>query len=345
MNEKKKGQMQLLSNIVKCLNCQSDLDFAKNSFVCKQCGSEYHIVDGIPRFVPEKYWKLNDAAENVQELTNKYFGFEWDYFSDWGFIKDEDVPQEKKDIYHGGTVNARKSAFLLKCKMNEDDLSEEKIVLDAGCGNGRYTYEASLQGKGLIIGADIGYGSVKSAYKNTLGRDNVLIIQADLLNLPFKDKVVDSCFSNGVLMHTGDAKKAFSEVARTIKSSGVFVAHVYNKLNPIWEFNDMVARFFTTKMSISSNIRLAKFLSKLSRIVNRLPNGFNFVNYFFRLQPSEIHMFDWYAAPYASHHKIEELQSWFDDNGFNLKEADINEYKKQKFFDRPWAVNLKGTKK
>lgn len=334
-----------LLNLIKCLDCNNELKFFDQNFICTKCENVYPIINGIPRFVDKKFFKLNDDNINIENKTKNYFGYEWDYFKRWGFI-DDNLINKYNGEYSGGTVNDRKKAFKYKCRLDSSELNN-KIVLDCGCGNGRYTYEARLKGNdnSLIIGLDIGYGSVKSAYENTREFDNILIIQCSLFNLPFKDNVIDSAFSNGVLMHTGNAQKVFNEISRTIKRNGVFVAHLYGKLNPIWEFNDYWIRKITTKLSIEKGIKLAKILTKLSRVINKFPRGFDIANLFFRIQPSVIHMFDWYCAPIATHHTYIELSNWYKKNNFKILDNLYDKKQQQKnFFKRPWAINLKGKK-
>lgn len=336
------SKINSIAKILMCLECGGDLVYSnEDSFLCKSCKKEYPIIDGIPRFVDSKYWKLDVDAETIQEKTNKYFGFEWDYFSNWGFLDDKKLNSKEMIKYQGGTIKDRISAFNSKCRLSNRELTNSKIILDAGCGNGRYTYEAAKRTESLVIGIDIGYGSVQSAYKNTKKLKNVIIMQCDLFNLPFKNNTISACFSNGVLMHTGNAQKSFFEICRTIQSNGIFVAHLYNKLNPIWELNDYILRSFTKKLSIDNGMKFAVFLSNMSKKINKLPNGFKIVNYFFRLQPTVIHMYDWYSAPIATHHTYKELNSWFIKNNFKV----VDKIPKLGIINKPWAINLKGVKK
>ena len=336
-----------IAHLLRCTACQTSLNLEEKRFLCVGCGKAYPIVGGIPRFVDEPFYTLSESSENIEEKTKNYFGFEWDYFNDWGFIKDEDVPEDSVSKCMGGRVSDRIGAFDSKCRLNTDDL-KDRVVMDAGCGNGRYSYEAGRRATdgSIILGVDIGYGSVKSAFQNTIEQDNVFILQASLFDLPFKDGVIQSCFSNGVLMHTGDAHRAFIEVARVIKNGGVLVAHLYGKLNPIWEFNDRSIRAMTTRFSIDKNMILARILSAISRLVNRIPKGFRVANYLIRLQPSLHHMFDWYSAPVASHHTYRELAKWFEIEQFEVLEDYVEKIRAQEqaWLDKPWAINLKGRK-
>jgi SAM-dependent methyltransferase len=329
-----------LQPLLECLSCRHDLTLEPECFQCRGCGSEYPIIDGIPRFVPEQFHSRTEQQDTLQEKTKNYFGFEWETFKDWGFIPDEAVEADRQSEVYGGTVSARRSAFDRKCRLDADDLAAGNVVLDAGCGNGRYTYEAAQRGQdALVIGVDIGYGSVRSAFANNRDNPNVIILQASLFELPFKAHTLDSCFSNGVLMHTGDAHRAFREIARCIKPSGSFVAHVYHRLNPIWEFNDAWIRSITTRLSIEQNMALATMLAALARQIDRIPGLLKRVNYVVRLLSTRHHMFDWYSAPVASHHTYPELLGWFEESGFEVRD---HIPPRMKFFHSVWGINLKG---
>jgi SAM-dependent methyltransferase len=329
-----------IAHLLHCLECHGGLDFAAQAFKCQNCLADYPIVNGVPRFVPVSFYAFDQQQSTIQEKTKNYFGYEWEHFKNWGFIDENEIPVKDRYIFEGGYNSSRTAAFDTKCRLNDNELAPDTITLDAGCGNGRYTFEAGHRSKGTVIGVDIGYGSVQSARDNTQELENVIIMQCDLFRLPFKNGVVNNAFSNGVLMHTGNAEEAFAEIGRTIKPAGVFVAHVYNKLNPIWEFNDWWMRKITTQLSVLAGMSLAKILSKTARIVMKIPGGFQVINYFFRLQPSEHHMFDWYSAPVASHHTPQELATWFQNNQFKL----VDTMPKRGFWRHPWASNLKGQK-
>lgn len=319
-----------------------------NFYSCTNCNNIYPIIDGIIRCVPNDDWyELTNRSNDITEKTKNYFGFEWDYFSDWGFI-DDDLIKGKEEKYFGGTIKNRISAFDSKCRLNNEELSN-KFILDAGCGNGRYTFESVLRSKNsFLIGVDLGYGSVKAAQKNCGNFKNCLIIQASLFDLPFKDKTLDSSFSNGVLMHTGNAELAFNEISRVIKSQGIFVAHLYGRLNIIWEINDFLIRSITTRLSIKFNLKFAKFMSRLSRKISKIPYALFIFNLFVKLQSTEHHMFDWYSAPVATHHKYRELIKWFQNNNFYIVDdikQKINSQENVRPWQKPWSINLKGIKR
>lgn len=227
-------------------------------------------------------------------------------FINWGWIKEDEIPRKDRIKYDGGFISNTVSAFETKSLMNDDDLANGKLILDAGCGNGRFSNQAAKYGA-EVIGVDIGTGAVEAAYENTREKDNIHIIQGDLFKLPFKKNIFDTAFSIGVLMHTGDAYRAFKSIVSHIKAGGIFTTHLYHKLNLVWEINDFLLRKITTRMSIENNLKFADFMSKLGRLLFKI-RLFNVANLFIRVQPTLPHMYDWYSAPVATHHTYDEVK-------------------------------------
>ena len=79
--------------------------------------------------------------------------------------------------------------------------------------------EVAQEAGARIVGVDMSF-SVEQAYENVGKLPNVDIVQADLLNLPFKEGVFDTVFSLGVLHHTSNCHEAFKAVAKLPKTGG-----------------------------------------------------------------------------------------------------------------------------
>ena len=76
-------------------------------------------------------------------------------------------------------------------------------------------------------------------------------VQGDLFKLPFKPGVFDVAYSIGVLMHTGNSEAAFKSTASKVKHGGLIGISVYQKQNPLHEFNDWWLREITIKLPAS----------------------------------------------------------------------------------------------
>ncbi len=292
------------------------------------CRMWYPIIRGIPRILPEALRaamtrqfvhehheglfargligkpssNYSDDLHELKQRTIQHFGFEWIEYARHGW----DDP-----VYN---IQHEEKVFRYKSLLKPEDV-HGKIVLDAGCGNGRYTYCVAQYG-GQVIGVDIGAG-VESANQNTEDLSNVQIIQGDIFNLPFENGCFDIIFSIGVLHHTGDAKRATMSLAGKLKPGGSLTVHVYGKGNFIYEFIDCVLRSRTTRMSV---VELQEFTRKayiLRRIIERIRLTTP-INRFVRLDSHPHCIFDWYGAPIATHHTYNEVKEWFMQSGLKV---------------------------
>ena len=93
---------------------------------------------------------------------------------------------------------------------------KKKVVLDAGCGAGRFT-EVCLKMNATVIAIDASE-AINVAKVNLKNRDsNLFLIKADVLKLPLKTGVIDYSFSIGVLHHTPFPLRGVKEAFRTLK--------------------------------------------------------------------------------------------------------------------------------
>jgi SAM-dependent methyltransferase len=244
-----------------------------------------------------------DPPSKLTQHVMRNFGFEWKEYARFGWDDpDYDIGREQR-VFH------------LKSQLTPDDL-EGRLVLDAGCGNGRYAHWAAKCG-GRVIGVDVSE-AVEPAAQNTADLPNVQIVQADLFNLPFAEGTFDAVFSIGVLMQTGDARRAFRSLVRVLRPDGNLAVHVYGKGNVFYEAIDRVLRMWTTRMSLAS---LQRFTARAYRLRGGLLRVglIRIVGKIVRLDAHPHCIFDWYAAPVATHHSYSEVKGWFAENGLEVK--------------------------
>jgi hypothetical protein len=85
---------------------------------------------------------------------------------------------------------------------------------------------------------------------------------------------------------------------------------VYQKQNPLHEFNDHWLRAFSIQFSPPFLKELSHFLSKVANAAWKI-RMLGIINAFFRLEPYELCIYDWYKAPVATHHTYQEVHDWF----------------------------------
>lgn len=116
---------------------------------------------------------------------------------------------------------------LLKTRLerNSIDMSalDQKEVLDAGCGGGRYTAAWRILGAKRALGVDASQIGIQDGRKRARGADltNLVFERANALQLPFKEESFDIVFSNGVLHHSEDWQRGVRELVRVLRPGGL----------------------------------------------------------------------------------------------------------------------------
>jgi SAM-dependent methyltransferase len=287
---------------LKCLECGNELITVGAELVCKKCHKDYPIVNGIPRFTDERYVHS--------------FSMEWGIHSDT-------MLDSKSGLSHA------EDSFFERTGLTKEDL-KGMLVLDAGCGNGRYLEIVQKYGA-KVIGVDMSQ-SVEQSYENVGKLENVEIVQADILNLPFFEKTFDIIFSLGVIHHTSDCHFAFEQLAKLIKPNGKMAVWVYS--DDGWKFKiyNKVSNFyriFTTRLPPKVLYKLC-YISIPLYHVQRIPIIGLPLRVLLPLSDKSLPMwrvlgtFDWYSPRYQSKHTYKELESWYKEAGFkNIKRLPV----------------------
>jgi uncharacterized protein YbaR (Trm112 family)/ubiquinone/menaquinone biosynthesis C-methylase UbiE len=166
---------------------------------CSGCKHEYPIVGHIPRFVP-----LENYASG--------FGVEWTKHA-----------RTQHDNYSGVAVS--ETRFFDETRWPRR--LEGETILEVGSGSGRFTVHAASTGA-MVVSLDYSH-AVEANYASNGCRDNVLIVQGDLYQMPFKEASFDKLFCFGVLQHTPDVKGAFMCLPPYLKPGGGLAIDVYRK--------------------------------------------------------------------------------------------------------------------
>jgi SAM-dependent methyltransferase len=176
---------------------------------CPACLRNYPIVGGVPRML------VGELSEQTQN-TAEGFGYEWQIFD--AQIKD--------------SFATDKSLFLDFIYPANESYFRDKIVMDAGCGMGRFLKLGSAFGSKMIVGVDLSE-AVNAAYQNTRLLENAHVVQADIMALPFSQKF-DYIFSVGVLHHLQEPQMGFSKLVEQLRENGRISVWVYAEENNDW---------------------------------------------------------------------------------------------------------------
>jgi len=102
-----------------------------------------------------------------------------------------------------------------------------QVVVDAGCGSGRFT-EIALELGATVIAIDLS-GSVDATYRQFGKHPNCHVVQADLLKMPLDFSQVSGLYSIGVLQHTRNPYLTARLVARQLDSDSWFAFTAYGR--------------------------------------------------------------------------------------------------------------------
>ena len=309
-----------LLNILACPSCKGDLSLKiedgdmkyvkKGFFNCVNCKYEYQIVEDIP------YFASSIAHKGVRNQFETY-----SYWFEALHNKQSIIDDECFSKFHN-SIRLEPKEF------------KEKVVLDAGCGNGRFSYVVSNYEPKLLVSFDISRGLNKA--REAILEDNpsakIAFIQGDLTCPPFKKNSFDIAFSWGVTHHTPDTKKTFCTISDLINLEGKLGIFVY-PFNPIYDYRKQY-------LGLIAYLRSYLLIKPFRFICSRLPVWlvlliFQPIYYFERLigfgifgnhgpPPNKFEkdryfrvVVDRFKTRYASEHTLEEIIKWFTDKNYN----------------------------
>ena len=290
-------------NFIVCPKCKKELtitvtqedreEIISGVISCSYCGSEYPILRGIPRFID------NIKSENdLRQVYADSFGHQW---TTYNWLREEDELE-----------------FFQITDLTKEDFSG-KIILDVGCGGGRFARFLTHYCK-EFIGLDYSI-AVDKAYELCKNNKNANFIQCDINNHPFRPDQFDIVYSHGVLHHTPNTKESFDNLPSLVKSGGVLYIAVFRKAIFFLRLSDGFFRSILNKMPISTMDKICGGLSYLYY----MPRPVFFKRFFwFSLQKThEIRkccLYDWYAPRYHHEHTVQEVIQWFREAHFeNIK--------------------------
>ena len=306
---------------------EAEGEVMEGGLACAACRCSYPITRFVPRCLPAQRTHLDAQTALIQDMTKASFGFEWTTHDRYGW----------DDPYYN--VAKEKKTFHQKTLYDEKELAG-KLVLDGGCGNGRYLNQALACGA-EVVGVDL-TDAAEAAYRNNRRNPRAHVLQADLFRLPFKPGVFDFAFSIGVLMHTGDARRAFQSIVRTVKAGGCVAVRLYGKENPVFEFNDRFLRALTIRIPAPVLEEWSELGARISWLLRRI-GLYRLIRPFVFIHRDPVIVYDWYSAPIATHHTDREVAGWFNDLGLQEHRFEGEEAKGgliRRFF-RPPAVTAR----
>jgi len=286
-----------LLTLLCCPVCRGSLVKREKGYACPSCGRAFPEVRGVLRFVDQ-----SNYADS--------FGYQWRHFD--------------KTQLDDPSRNLSEPDFVNKTGLKSEDF-RGKLVLDVGCGMGRFAEVATRWGA-RVIGIDLS-AAAEVAAENLSKRDFVAL-QADVFALPFLPETFDCIYSMGVLHHTPDCEQAVKILPQYLKPGGTIAVWLYSGYNNWYRFSDQyrkithrmsprtLHRFFSLAVPffywLDRGLRVVPIVGKpvaglihLVFPVNRNPNP----------EHRLLDTLDWYSPKYQSKHTYEQVFRWFESCG------------------------------
>ncbi|MFZ1687318.1 MAG: class I SAM-dependent methyltransferase, partial [Flavobacteriales bacterium] len=154
-------------------------------------------------------YAAGEGHRDEQTITS--FGEEWEKFTVFSAEDIRTVGAEYFDIVPTGL------------------LTKDTVVLDLGCGSGRWTrYMSPLVGKVEAVDPS---AAVLHAARANADLQNVRWSQAGVDNIPFADGTFDAIVCLGVLHHVPDTPGAVAKAAAKLRPGGHMLLYLYYALD------------------------------------------------------------------------------------------------------------------
>ncbi|MBL7196528.1 MAG: methyltransferase domain-containing protein [Candidatus Omnitrophica bacterium] len=328
-----------LLKILICPRCKSSLrikgageedvgpeeEIVSGKLNCPECGLEYPIEEGMPRFV--RLNKAGNIFDNSKDAQTAYrFNYAWRKFAS----------QEVSLKWHKDSFSYIE--LLPKSIFEGSDM----LGLDVGCGSGADLIYMSQKGL-KMVGIDV-TDSVTVAFNNTKGVKNIEVIQANIYNMPFKEGAFDLVYSFGVLHHLSDPEKVFREIVKLLKNNGTVIICVYEKfthrsmvergvLRLVGLFRRVTSRLPPKALHIICII-LSPFIVVLFSLPARLLEKFKFTKRIAQRMPFRhtaridciiADLYDRFSPPIENRYTSDEIKGWF--KKANLCDINIINYR------------------
>lgn len=161
-------------------------------------GCNVPIRTHVPRFVASEHYAGS-------------FGLEWLQFHD-----------TQLDSVTGTTISRDRLERCLGFPLRQ---LEGKLVLEIGCGSGRFT-EVLLAHGAIVCSLDLSE-AVGAAYGNIGDHPRSQIVQADAIRAPFAKNAFDIVLCLGVLQHTRTPETTLRAISSHAKPGGLIVVDNY----------------------------------------------------------------------------------------------------------------------
>jgi SAM-dependent methyltransferase len=300
---------------------------------CTGCPLVYPIIAGVPRLIRNAYeeyqeffWRNREAVgglggteemlkrlgaidpKSFDRRSNESFGRQWQeyQYDDRTWFKDD--------------IGLRRGEFLVSMDLDEAALAG-RLVLDAGCGNGKLTSTVASYGA-EVVGMDLSRSVERAAENAARGAGEnihfVHFVQGNILEPPFREATFDHIHTSGVLHHTPDTWRAFESFLKLGKPGAHVYVQLYRVREPWVGIPNSMIRAVTTRLPVEVTWKLCWHLVPLHtlavRAVASLRGEATPITTANRRERT-VSLFDNYSPPYQYRYHPHEVRAKFEGAG------------------------------
>ncbi len=221
---------QNLSNLIKCPNCSNELIFFKEEIICNSCEEKYPIIFDVPVLITKKKCESLGLDYYTESFKEKIIDLTLFKKNEFGIMALNEIL-----VYTNGILYEKinkPTKYPIPDIPFERNQSDKNLLIDIGCGWGRWTISAAQKGYNAVgIDKNLIWLIFAKKMAEQLNIKNCNFICCDVLNLPIKDISFDKVYSFSFLQHFSEENLQIilNQIHKIIKPKGVFKTLMVNK--------------------------------------------------------------------------------------------------------------------
>lgn len=188
---------EAIDQLYVCPHCGRSLSMDGEALACGG-GHRFPVTAGLPRFVTSDGYAAS-------------FGFQWQAHARDQLDSATGAPVSRARLFRGTGWPER---------------MEGELILEAGCGSGRFT-EVLLSTGARVVSFD--YSAAAEVAHRTFAARGAEICQASIYEMPYRPASFDRVFCFGVIQHCPDVHQAFDALVAMVRPGGHLAVDVYDR--------------------------------------------------------------------------------------------------------------------
>ena len=237
----------------------------KQLYLTSKSGASYQIVKGIPRILKD----FDNYSLAFGEQWLKWQKTQLDSYTNTFISRDR-------------LFRCLGDKIINRLKYSKDPLQ----ILEIGCGAGRFT-EILLKFPSVKLTSIDLSNAVEANALNFPQNENHRVLQADLVELPFKIKQYDIVICLGVIQHTPNPEKTIEKLYEQVKSGGdLIIDHYTLDISRLTKITSNILRLLIKRFSSKYRMKTVTFLVNIFFPLHRSIRNFPILQKIFsRISP------------------------------------------------------------